>query len=79
MQDNWNTYYTDQTNIVKESIPSAAPYDDQTGVAYWQWADSYMTQYKSDPAGPSVLNSTDTVTGYVEYWFWLNYYCNPEN
>ena len=19
------------------------------------------------------------MTGYVEYWYWLNYYCNPDN
>ena len=38
-----------------------------------------MTRFKSDPAGPSVLNSTDTVTGYVEFWYWLEYYCNPAN
>ena len=52
MQANWNTYYTDQTNAVMETTPSAAPYDDQTGVAYWQWADSYMTRFKSDPDNP---------------------------
>ena len=36
-----------------------------------------MTEYRSDPAEPSVADSTDTVTGYVEYNYWLNYYCDP--
>jgi len=46
-------------------------------LAYWQWADSYITRLKSIPPTPSVINSTDTVTGYVEYWYWLNFFCNP--
>ena len=48
-------------------------------MAYWQWADSYMTRNRNpaDPE-PSVAFSTNTVTGYVEYWYWLNYYCNPD-
>ena len=40
-----------------------------------------MTMYRSAPAAPtpSVLNSTNTVTGYVEFSYWLEYYCNPAN
>ena len=26
---------------------------------------------------PSVSFSSDTVTGYVEYYYWKNYYCDP--
>ena len=47
-------------------------------MAYWQWADSYLTR-RNVPPGPSVLNSTDTVTGYAEYYFWKQFYCNPDN
>lgn len=79
MQENWNLFFNDESNVVLNSIPTVAPYINQTGIAYWQWADSYMTEYRSSPKAPSVLNSTDTVTGYVEFNFWMNYYCNPVN
>lgn len=78
MAENWNKFYNEIEPIVYQSIPAQDPYHDQTGVAYWQWADSYLTK-RSIPPGPSVLNSTDTVTGYVEYFFWKKYYCDPEN
>jgi hypothetical protein len=78
MKTNWIDYYDAGVTEVLNLIPSVNPYRDQTGVAYWQWADSYMTQH-TIPYGPSVLNSTDTVTGYVEYSFWRNFWCNPEN
>ena len=25
----------------------------------------------------TVADTTDTVAGYVEFYYWLNYYCNP--
>lgn len=78
MKTNWNTYYNDNVNKVINLPPTQEPYIDQTGVAYWQWADSYMTTH-SLPFGPSVANQTDTVTGYVEYNYWLKFWCNPEN
>ena len=58
--------------MVQYSTPSEEPYIDQTGIAYWQWADSYMTRFKSDPATDSVAGASDTVTGYVEFWYWMN-------
>ena len=38
-----------------------------------------MTENESTPSAPSVANSTDTVTGYVEFSYWMEYYCNPNN
>ena len=29
------------------------------------------------PSEPSVANLSNTVTGYVEYYYWKNYYCDP--
>ena len=78
MKTNWKTYYDDNEQKVLNLIPSVAPYQDQTGIAYWQWADSYLTEH-TIPFGPSVFNQTDTVTGYVEYSYWLKFFCNPEN
>ena len=79
MQVNWNLFFNDKMPIVVDSIPSMEPYLDQTGVAYWQWADSYITMYDQEPIEqPSVSYASDTVTGYVEFSYWLDYYCNPE-
>ena len=36
-----------------------------------------MTEERSDPSEPSVSYSSDTVTGYVEFYYWKNYYCDP--
>ena len=77
MQTNWNLFFRDEKNIVIYSAPTVSPYQDQTGIAYWQWADSYMTMKRSTPPEPSVAFSSDTVTGYVEFSYWMDYYCNP--
>ena len=45
MKTNWNTYYNDNVNAVVNLPPVAPPYNDSTGVAYWQWATSYMTHH----------------------------------
>ena len=36
-----------------------------------------MTMDRSDPPEPSVAMNTTTVTGYVEFSYWLDFYCNP--
>ena len=36
-----------------------------------------MTIERSTPSEPSVSYSSDTVTGYVEFYYWKNYYCDP--
>ena len=82
MQTNWNTFYNDELDNVRFTIPSPeADYDDTTSFAYWQWARSYFTMVNNDPyiyEEPSVKDSNPhTVAGYLEYWYWLNYYCNP--
>lgn len=71
MQTNWNNFYNDEIQVVLNSIPSTEPYISEQGVAYWQWADSYMTRFKQAESQPSVANATNTVTGYVEFWYWL--------
>ena len=79
MQENWNLYYNDALTTVLNSVPAVSPYNSTYGVAYWQWADSYLTRKRNIPPAPSVANSTNTVTGYPEYYYWLHYYCNPDN
>ena len=36
-----------------------------------------MTLERSTPSEPSVADASDTVTGYVEFYYWKNYYCDP--
>ena len=36
-----------------------------------------MTIKRSTPSEPSVSYSSNTVTGYVEWYYWKNYYCDP--
>ena len=79
MKTNWNMYNEGKYEFVRYQWPSNDTYRDQVGCAYWQWADSYMTRYKQSPdqIAPSVAYASDTVTGYVEYWYWLNYFACP--
>ena len=44
MQTNWNLFYNDDASVVLYSVPTTEPYINQTGIAYWQWAASYMTE-----------------------------------
>ena len=44
------------------------------GVAYWQWADGYMTNERSQPYEPSVTKVVNTVTGYPEISYFLSAY-----
>jgi hypothetical protein len=44
MYNNWNSLYTQTYNVVKKSWPSLPAYQNSVGCAYWQWADSWMTQ-----------------------------------
>ena len=79
MQTNWQDMWDIAYAEALVATPSSDPYyQSETGVAYWQWADSFLTRY-ADPTNiaPSVLNSTDTVTGYVEYSFFHEFYCDP--
>ena len=81
MQTNWNTFYNDELEVVSFTIPSEPPYDDGTGFAYWQWATSHFTNIAPYPypyEEPSVaISNENTVAGYLEYYYWLNYYCDP--
>ena len=36
-----------------------------------------MERASPNPSEPSVAYSSNTVTGYVEYYYWKNYYCDP--
>jgi hypothetical protein len=77
MQTNWNAFYDSEKAVVLLTVPTVEPYISATGIAYWQWADSYETQFHNDPAEASVVFASDLITGYPEFWYWLNYYCNP--
>lgn len=79
MKTNWNMYNEGKYEFVRFQWPSNDTYRDQVGCAYWQWADSYMTRYKQSPEdiAPSVAAASDTVVGYVEFWYWLNYFACP--
>lgn len=47
IETNWNTFYSDKYDLVVDSVPSPAAYLSETGVAYWQWAEGYMTSRRS--------------------------------
>lgn len=48
------------------------------GVAYWQWADGYMTDKRSFPEYPSVTQVVNTVTGYPEISYFISdFLLNP--
>ena len=83
MQTNWNTLYNSEKYVLQNLDRIKGSNDTQTEVAYWQWADSYMTSsglIKHEKHDPSVAYSfKDTVSGYLEYSYWLNYYCDPTN
>ena len=56
--------------------------DSQTGIAYWQWANSLVTEnYWNQPSVK--LSTPDQVgepfAGYLEFSYWLTYYCSPDN
>jgi len=40
------------------------------GVGYWQWANSSITRFYAAPRADSIVNLTDTVTGYPEWYYW---------
>ena len=72
METNWNTMYTDSVATVYSSIPSPNEYLNVVGVAYWQWADAYMTNKRSFPYEPSVTKVVNTVTGYPEISYFIS-------
>ena len=72
METNWNMFYTNALNEVVKTIPSPDNYLNINGVAYWQWADGYMTQYRSFPYKPSVAEVVNTVTGYPEISYFIS-------
>ena len=45
MKSNWHQYYSRGYNEVVEILPSPIEsFRNKFGVAYWQWADSHMTE-----------------------------------
>ena len=74
IEENWNTMYADALTTVYESIPSPDEYLNEVGVAYWQWADGYMTNRRSLPYEPSVTKIVNTVTGYPEISYFISDY-----
>jgi hypothetical protein len=47
-------------------------YNNDQGVAYWQWVNSYITASTLD--APSVVNVTDTAVGYPEIGYFKDFY-----
>jgi len=72
METNWNTFYTNHLNEVYASVPVPDDYMNIVGVAYWQWADGYMTDKRSFPEEPSVTKVVNTVTGYPEISYFIS-------
>ena len=64
--------YSDSLATVYSSIPSPQEYLNVVGVAYWQWADAYMTSKRSFPYEPSVTKIVNTVTGYPEISYFIS-------
>lgn len=78
MKANWNTYNTNAKNEVLSTFPSQAPYMNEIGCAYWQWADSYMTRFEQIPTADSIALASNLAVGYPEFYYWLNEFCNPD-
>lgn len=38
-------------------------------VAYWQWSLSFITRYYAQPRCQSIVEQSDTVTGYPEFYY----------
>ena len=74
MENNWNSFYSDEQTNVFAQIKSGDK--DIANYAYWQWATGNWTS-----PDPSFVNTTTPqfITGYPEFSFWLSYYCAPEN
>eukprot|EP00347_Sterkiella_histriomuscorum_P005750 403355411 len=66
---NWNKYSQEGRNWVYNKMTSE--WKDDQAVAYWQWADSYLTRNLSLPGNESesITQVTDTHIGYPELSF----------
>ena len=72
MEGNWNQYFSDaKTQILEASVPSGDK--NVTNYAYWQWAKGLG----SSPDASIVDVTNSGVTGYPEFIYWLDSYCNP--
>jgi hypothetical protein len=73
MEVNWNIFYNNNAAIINQLAPSPPDYANVGGIAYWQWAAGYFTLDDS-PSYPSIVFSTNTVSGYPEISYFKNYY-----
>jgi len=73
IETNWNALYQKRYDFVMLTVPTN--YQNDQGVAYWQWADGYMTMTSYD--APTVVGVTDTVVGYPEISYFRDAYLLP--
>lgn len=64
IETNWNAMYESRLNHYYDVQTPFTNYKSNQGIAYWQWANSQITE--SLGQGPSVALVTDTVAGYPE-------------
>ncbi len=58
----------DSIEFISDVVPIAKCSPVQ-GVAYWQWADSFVTRKYNTPKVDSIVMVADTVTGYPEFFY----------
>lgn len=72
MEENWNYFYGKAEAKIFNHIPSGE--QNVTNYAYWQWANSVATSPKS-----SLVEIREMETGYPEFVYWLDQFCNPDH
>lgn len=76
METNWNVFYDNNAAIINQLPPVSTTYRNSQGIAYWQWATSFFTRDDS-PSYDSVINTTNTITGYGEIYYFKKAYFLP--
>lgn len=76
METNWNIFYDQQALIVNQLPPVSETYRNSQGIAYWQWSSSFFTR-DDVPSYDSVINTTNTITGYGEIFYFKKSYFLP--
>ena len=74
MATNWRAYYDNNAGIIRALPPVTTEYQNVYGIAYWQWANAYITENNNDPAAASVALLSNTVAGYAEISYFKSQY-----
>ena len=72
MEESWNTFYGKAEAKILRHVPSGE--HNVTNYAYWQWANGIAKRNKS-----SLVDIRETETGYPEFFYWLDQFCNPDH